>query len=137
MTFLLDTNVLSEPGRRQPHATVVDWLRQQDPEQLFVSVLTLGEIAFGTEARARRDPLAGRRFIEWLGMLRTNYGERVLPVTGEIAESWGRLRARRPLPVIDGLLAATALVHRLTLVTRNVRDFEGLGVRLLDPWLDR
>ncbi len=137
MTFLLDTNVLSEPGRRKPHAAVVDWLRQQDPEQLFVSVLTLGELAFGAEARARRDPVAGRRFTAWLGMLRANYDERVLPVTGEIAESWGRLRARRPLPVIDGLLAATASVHRLTLVTRNVRDFDDLGVRLLDPWLDR
>ena len=137
MTFLLDTNVLSEPGRRKPDAAVVNWLRQHDPEQLFVSVLTLGEIAFGAEARARRDPAAGRRLAAWLGMLRANYADRVLPVTGEIAESWGRLRARRPLPVIDGLLAATALVHRFTVVTRNVRDFEGLGVRLLDPWLNR
>jgi predicted nucleic acid-binding protein len=137
LTFLLDTNVLSEPGRRKPHVAVVDWLRHQDPEQLFVSVLTLGEIAFGVEARARRDPAAGRRFAAWLGTLRTNYGDRALPVTGEIAETWGRLRARRPLPVIDGLLAATALAHRLTLVTRNVRDFDGLGVRLLNPWLDR
>jgi len=136
LSFLLDTNVVSEPRRRKPDATVVAWLRGQDSDLLFVSALTLGEIALGAEARGRRDPVAGRSLSTWLTSIRTAYQDRVLPVTGDVAETWGRLSARRPLPVIDGLLAATALVHRLTLVTRNLRDFDGLGVRLLDPWRD-
>jgi len=134
LSFLLDINVVSEPRRRKPEATVVTWLREQDPDLLFVSALTLGEIALGAEARGRRDPAAGRSLSTWLASIRTTYEDRVLSVTGEVAETWGRLSARRPLPVVDGLLAATALVHRLTLVTRNVRDFDGLGVHLLDPW---
>lgn len=134
MSLLLDTNVVSEPRRRKPDATVVAWLREQESDLLFVSALTLGEIALGAEARGRRDPTAGRSLSAWLASIRTTYEDRVLPITGEVAETWGRLGARRPLPVVDGLLAATALVHRLTLVTRNVRDFDGLGLRLLDPW---
>ena len=134
MTFLLDTNVVSEPRRRKSEPNVVAWLRDQDPDLLFISVLTLGEISRGAETRGRRDPDAGRSLSVWLGTIRSGYADRVLAVTADIAETWGRAGARRPLPVIDGLLAATALVHRLTLVTRNVRDFDGLGVRLLDPW---
>ncbi len=134
MTYLLDTNVVSEPRRRKPEAGVVTWLRAQDPDRLFISALTVGEVAQGAEARGRRDPVAGRNLSAWLASLRAQYGDHVLPVTDDVAETWGRLGAKRPLPVIDGLLAATALVHRLELVTRNVRDFQGLGVRLLDPW---
>lgn len=134
MSFLLDTNVVSEPRRRKPDMAVIAWLREQEADLLFVSVLTLGEIALGVEARGRRDPAAGRSLSAWLESIRTVYSDRVLPVTGDIAATWGRLGAGRPLPVIDGLLAATALVHRMTLVTRNVRDFDGLGIRLLDPW---
>lgn len=134
MSFLLDTNVVSEPHRRKPDEAVVAWLRDQESDLLFVSALTLGEIALGAETRGRRDPAAGRSLSTWLASIRTAYSDRVLPITGDIAETWGRLNARRPLPVIDGLLAATAIVHRLTLVTRNVRDFDGLGVSLLDPW---
>ena len=134
MSFLLDTNVVSEPRRRRPEENVVAWLRGQDPDLLFVSVLTLGEIAQGAETRGRRDPVAGRSLTAWLDAIRSGYADRIVGVTAEVAETWGRLGARRPLPVIDSLLAATALVHRLTLVTRNVRDFDGLGVRLLNPW---
>jgi hypothetical protein len=134
LSFLLDTNVVSEPRRRKPDAGVVAWLREQESDLLFVSALTLGEIALGAEGRGRRDPAVGRSLSTWLASIRTAYSDRVLPITGDIAETWGRLGARRPLPVVDGLLAATAIVHRLTLVTRNVRDFNGLDVRLLDPW---
>lgn len=134
MTYLLDTNVVSEPRRRKPEARVVAWLREQNPDRLFISVLTVGEIAQGAEARGRRDPVAGRSLSAWLASIRAGYGDHVLGITDDIAETWGRLGTRRPLPVVDGLLAATALVHRLELVTRNVRDFHGLGVRLLDPW---
>lgn len=134
MSFLLDTNVVSEPRRHKPSANVISWLREQEPDQLFLSALTLGEIAQGAEARARRDAVAGRSLSMWLTSIRNRYSDRILPVTGDIAETWGRLGARRPLPVIDGLLAATALVHRLTLVTRNVRDFQGLDIPIFDPW---
>ena len=134
MSFLLDTNVVSETRRRRPDSQVVAWLRDQDPDLLFVSALTLGEIAFGAELRGRRDPAAGRSLSAWLSTIRTQYTDRVLPITGDIAETWGRLGGRRPPPVVDGLLAATAVVHRLTLVTRNVRDFQDLGVNLLNPW---
>ncbi|MBI2740084.1 MAG: type II toxin-antitoxin system VapC family toxin [Rhodospirillales bacterium] len=134
MTFLLDTNVVSEPRRRKPDVNVVTWLRGQQSDQLFLSALTLGEIAHGAEIRAKRDAVASRSLATWLTSIRTGYADRVLPITADIAETWGRLGARRPLPVVDGLLAATALVHRLTLVTRNVRDFQGLEIPLLDPW---
>jgi len=134
LTFLLDTNVLSEGARPRPDGRVTVWLREQRPDELFISVLTLGEIAFGAAARTRRDPIAGRRLIAWLASVRTSYGERTLGVTSEIAETWGDLRVRRPLPAVDGLLAATALVHRLTVVTRNERDFADLGIPLLNPW---
>jgi predicted nucleic acid-binding protein len=134
LSLLLDTNVVSEPRRRQPDPAVLAWLRRQHPDELFLSVLTLGEIAKGAESRTRRDPVAGRSLTNWLLTLRTGYADRLLPVTSEIAETWGRLAARRSLPVIDGLVAATAMIHRFTLVTRNIRDFDGLGVPLLDPW---
>lgn len=134
MTFLLDTNVVSEGARPRPDERVIEWLREQRPDHLFISVLTLGEIAFGAASRARRDPMAGRRLTVWLASVRTRYDERTLGVTGEIAEVWGNLRVRRPLPAVDGLLAATALAHGLTVVTRNERDFADLGVPLLNPW---
>jgi predicted nucleic acid-binding protein len=134
LTFLLDTNVLSEGARPRPDGRVTTWLREQKPDELFISVLTLGEIAFGAVARTRRDPIAGRRLSSWLASVRTSYGERTLDVTGEIAETWGNLRVRRPLPAVDGLLAATAMVHGLTIVTRNERDFADLSVPLLNPW---
>jgi predicted nucleic acid-binding protein len=113
---------------------VTTWLKEQEPDELFISVLTLGEIAFGAAARTRRDPIAGVRLSSWLASVRTNYGERTLGVTGEIAETWRNLRVRCPLPAVDGLLAATALVHGLTVVTRNERDLADLDVPLLNPW---
>jgi predicted nucleic acid-binding protein len=134
LTFLLDTNVVSEPRRRRAEGAVVGWLRDQDSEALFISVLTIGEITAGVEMLARRDPVAGGTLRNWFAGIRSGYRERVLPVTEPIVEVWGRLQARRTLPVIDGLLAATALVHALTLVTRNHRDFANLGVPLLNPW---
>ncbi len=134
MTFLLDTNVLSEGARPRPDGRVTAWLRERRPDKLFISVLTLGEIAFGAASRTRRDPTAGRRLSAWLASVRTGYGERTLGITSEIAETWGNLRVRRPLPAVDGLLTTTALVHGLTVVTRNERDFADLGVPLLNPW---
>jgi predicted nucleic acid-binding protein len=134
LTFLLDTNVVSEPRRRKAESAVVGWLRGQDAEALFISVLTVGEITVGVNSLARRDPVAAGRLRSWFAGVRRSYGERVLSVTEPITEAWGRLHALRPLPIIDGLLAATALVHDLTIVTRNERDFADLGVPLLNPW---
>ena len=135
MSYLLDTNVVSELRRRQPDGAVLAWLRRADPAALHLSVLTLGEIVKGAESLARRDPAAGRALHHWLDGLRHHYADRLLGIDGAVAETWGRLSALRPLPVIDGLLAATALVHGLTLVTRNLRDVAGTGAAVVDPWV--
>lgn len=134
MSFLLDTNVISETRRRKPDPAVVGWLRAVPPESLHVSVLTFGEIAKGAALLGARDPAAETALRVWLGGLRAQFGGRALLVDGAVAEEWGRLAAIRPLQVVDGLLAATASVRGLRIVTRNTRDFEGLGVTLVDPW---
>ena len=135
MSYLLDTNVLSELRRKQPKPGVVAWLQARPAQALFLSVLTLGEIRKGIEGlpdATRRQAIA-----DWLEVELPRYFEgRLLPLDAHTADRWGRLmvHAGRPLPAIDGLLAATALQHDLTLVTRNTRDFAGLGLRLLNPW---
>lgn len=134
MKFLLDTNVVSETRRKAPDAKVLAWFRRVDPSAIHLSVLTLGEIARGAENLARRDAIAGRAIREWLDGLLLLYADRVIAIDIEIAETWGRLSAARPLPVIDGLLAATASARGMTLVTRNRRDFSGTGVAVVDPW---
>jgi predicted nucleic acid-binding protein len=132
--FLLDTNVISEGRRKRPNSRVVSWFQRTDPASLHISVLTLGEIANGAARYAKRDQAQAAMLEQWLDATRLNYADRVIAVDAEISETWGRLGARRPLPVIDGLLAATALVHGMTLVTRNVEDIADTGVALLDPW---
>lgn len=134
MSFLLDTNVISEARKRQPAGPVMAWFQQVDGTQLFLSVLVIGEIRQGIERLKSRDTARAERIEKWLEKLRRDYRKRVLPVTDDVAEEWGRLNAARSLPVIDGLLAATASVHGLTLVTRNVVDFDDTGVRVLDPF---
>ncbi len=137
--FLLDTNVLSEFKRRgEPDPRVRDWLRATDPDLLWASVLSFGEIRKGIERLA-----AGKRRTEleaWVEHdLEQWFEERFLQVTKAIAERWGVLSARAldngtPLPNIDGLIAATAIEHDLTLVTRNVKNFTGPGVTTFNPW---
>ena len=137
--FLLDTNVLSEFKRRSdPDPQVSAWLRATDPDLLWASVLSFGEIRKGIERLA-----PGKRRAEleqWLERdLEQWFEERLLPVTQSIAERWGILAALRldkgtPISSIDGLIGATAIEHDLTLVTRNVKDFAGLGVSVLNPW---
>lgn len=134
MKYLLDTNVVSELRRKAPDAKVLTWFRRTDPATLHIGVLTLGEIARGIESLARRDAAAARGLRKWLDGLREHYADRLVAVDAEIAEEWGRLSAARPLPVIDGLLAATASARGMTLVTRNRRDFAGTGVAVVDPW---
>lgn len=138
MSYLIDTNVLSELRRKQPDANVVAWLQQRPRQSFYLSVLTLGEIRKGI-ARLNGPQDASRRtvLIDWLEQeLPTYFLGRMLPIDAPVADRWGRLQsdAGRPLPAIDGLLAATALQHHLTLVTRNVRDFAGLCLDIVDPW---
>ena len=144
MSYLIDTNVLSELRRKQPDAHVIAWFAGRAAQSLFLSVLTLGEIRKGIERlgierqddshadAARRQSLG-----DWLEQeLPTFFLGRLLSVDAGVADRWGRLQALagRPLPAIDSLLAATALHHNLALVTRNVKDFANMGVDLINPW---
>lgn len=135
MEFLIDTNVLSEMRKgARANPGVRDWFSQVDGDRLYVSVLTLGEIRQGIEQIRRRDPTAAQSLQHWLHRLETDNDQHILPITRMIADRWGRLNVPDKLPTIDGLLAATALVHDLTLVTRNVRDVERSGVKRLNPF---
>jgi predicted nucleic acid-binding protein len=134
VSFLLDTNVLSEVRRRSPDPNVSAWLGSVQASELFLSVLVVGEIRHGVERLARRDRTQAEVFEQWLDELVRAYDDRIVPVTTEVADAWGRLNVPDPLPVVDGLMAATALVHGWTLVTRNTHDVAGAGVRVLDPF---
>ena len=139
MSYLIDTNVISELRRKQPDPMVLAWFGARSAQSLFLSVLTLGEIRKGIEALSDSTLDAVRRqaLSDWLEVeLPTFFLGRILNVDAPVSHQWGHLQAqaRRPLPAIDSLLAATALHHSLTLVTRNVRDFEGLGLNLINPW---
>lgn len=135
MGFLIDTNILSElrKGDRADENVRV-WYAGIPETDIHVSVIVLGEIRRGAELLRRRDPVAAASLDSWLDALRIALGHRLLPVSAEAADLWGRLGIPDPLPVADGLLAATALEHDLVLVTRNTRDVERSGVRLLNPF---
>jgi hypothetical protein len=134
VSYLLDTNVVSEFRKRAPNAGASGWIASVRSSQLFLSVLVVGEIKQGIERLATRDPEQAAAIESWRQRLVNGYGDRIVPVSLEIAEAWGHLNAASPLPLVDGLLAATALVHDWTLVTRNVTDVERTGVRLLNPF---
>lgn len=138
MNFLLDTNVVSEWTKPRPDTGIVAWLAEADEDRVFISVVTLAELRHGIErmpAGARRD-----RLDVWLTeQMPARFEARVLPVDAGIADGWGRIMARgqaagRPVGTMDGFIAATAEHHDLTLVTRNVSDFDVLGIRLVNPW---
>ncbi len=134
--FLLDTNVVSEVRkRRRSDANVSNWYAGVDESALFISALTLGEIRRGIElARRRGDAGEAEILEEWLRTITERFSDRILSVDADVADTWGRMSAIRPASVPDALLAATASVHDMTLVTRNVADVEGLGVHVLDPF---
>ncbi|HLH24574.1 MAG TPA: type II toxin-antitoxin system VapC family toxin [Chloroflexota bacterium] len=134
MSFLLDTNVISEARRPQGNTGVKAWLASIPADGLHVSVLVVGEIRRGIERLRRRDPAQAAIYEAWLATLRRDYSDRILPVTVEIAEQWGRLSVPNPVATADGLMAATAIVHDLTLVTRNTDHFARTGVLLLNPF---
>ena len=135
MSFLIDTNIISEV-RKGPRcdAKVAAWYASIDDGELFLSVLVLGEIRKGIELACPRDPAKADTLETWLLAVATAFGERILPVDRAVADQWGRLSRYRSLPTIDGMLAATAIVHRLTLVTRNDADMAGVGAEVLNPF---
>ena len=134
LQYLLDTNILSETRKKQADERVMSFLSDAEPSALFISVLSLGELRKGVALKIRSDADAAKRLGAWVDGLEFSFGERILGIDAAIARQWGELSAQRSRPVVDTLLAATALVHKLTLVTRNISDVHDLGVKLLDPW---
>lgn len=136
MTYLLDTNVLSEARKPRGDRGVKRWIKTVPGRDLYLSVLVVGEIRQGIERLRRRDPNQADVFEAWLRRIREEYAERILEVSAEVAEEWGRMNVPDPLPAVDSLLAATAKTHGLTLVTRNTVDLRRTGARLLNPFAD-
>ncbi len=137
MSYLIDTNVLSELRRREPNQGVIEWFEQRPATTLYLSVLTLGEIRKGIDSLVNDDRQL--KLLDWLEVeLPQFFSGRILPVDVEVADRWGRLNAQmaRPIPAIDSLLAATAFTHGLKLVTRNVRDFNYPELDVINPWRD-
>ena len=135
MTWLVDTNIISEVRKgARCHLAVAAWWSGVEDRDLFLSTLTIGEIRRGVEAVRTRDPDKARALEAWLQAILKAFGPRILGIDAAVAESWGRISAIRSVPVVDALLAATASVHGLVLVTRNATDVAGLGVRVLNPF---
>ena len=135
MRFLLDTNVVAELRKgSRAHASVRSWFAGLESEDIVLSVLTVGEIRRGIDSVRRRDDASARALDRWLRRLVAEHADRILPVDLATAEEWGRLNVPNPVPVIDGLLAATAKVHGLTLATRNVKDVARTGVEFVNPF---
>ena len=134
MAFLLDTNVIAEVRKPSGDRNVRAWFASVSGDELYLSVLVLGEIRQGIERLRPRDPAQAGVFETWLSTISGDYSDRVIPVSADVAQQWGRLNVPDSLPVIDGLMAATAKVHGLTFVTRNTRHVERAGVSLLNPF---
>ena len=135
MSFVLDTNVVSEARKgSRANAGVMRWLSSVEADDLYVSVLVIGEIRQGIEVLRGRDPVQASHLETWLSGLRRHYADRILPIDLETAEEWGRINAPDPISSRDGLMAATAKVRGMTFVTRNTADGERTGVELLNPF---
>jgi predicted nucleic acid-binding protein len=132
--YLIDTNVISEGRRKRPDPRVMAFMRLLEGRDAFISVLALGELRKGLELTRRRDRRAAARLERWVDGVATEYADRTLSVDRDVAEVWGRLEAVRPRSTVDALIAATALVHGLCVVTRNVDDFADIEVPLINPW---
>jgi hypothetical protein len=134
MPYLLDTNIVSELRKTHPDRSVARWYATLPDNALFLSVLVIGEIHQGIKRLRRRDHDQASALDDWLETLKSTYADRIIPVTTDVAEEWGRLNVPDPLPLVDGLMAATALVHGWTLATRNTKHVERTGVQLVNPF---
>jgi predicted nucleic acid-binding protein len=135
MNYLIDTNIISEVRKgKRCDPNVASWYEKIEDASLYLSVLVIGEIRRGIERIRPKDNTRANAIENWLVAVDKAFGERILPVDLAVANEWGRLNASRPLPVIDGLLAATAKIHRMTLVTRNTADIADLDVHILNPF---
>jgi toxin FitB len=135
VTYLLDTNVISEVSKgEQGDANVKTWYESMEPDRLCISVLVVGEIRAGVEKLRLSQPERAAAFDRQLVLVIDLFADRIIGIDRRIAEQWGRINARQRRPAVDGLLAATALVHRLTVVTRNARDFASTGAEVLNPF---
>lgn len=132
--YHLDTNVLSETRRKQADERVISFLSAAEPSALYISVLTLGELRKGVALKHRSDPDAAGKIAAWVDGLEFSFGDRILGIEAATARLWGELSAERPRTVVDILLAATAIVHELTFVTRNTIDVQDIKLKVLDPW---
>lgn len=130
--YLVDTNVISEARRGTTEA--LRWLRSVDPDLIHLSVITLGEVMRGIALKQRSDPRSASHLAEWLRKLRHDHADHILPISDQIAVEWGRIAALRPRGDANGLIAATAVVHELIVVTRYVADFEDAVPAIINPW---
>jgi len=137
VAYLLDTNVVSELRKVRRDPNVAAWYERAAGADAYLSVLVIGELRQGVERLRVRDPVQAGTLGHWLDVLTIGYGDRILPVTKDVAQEWGRLNALpQPLPVVDGLIGATAKVHRLTVATRHVDHFARAGVAVVNPFAD-
>jgi predicted nucleic acid-binding protein len=134
MSFLLDTNVVSELRKAKPAGSVRSWVSSVRDTELYLSVLVVGELRQGIELLRRRDENRAASLDNWLSSIEHAYRERILPVSVQVAKEWGKINVPNRMPAIDGLLAATAKVHGLTLVTRNTGDVRRTGIAVLNPF---
>ena len=135
MNYLIDTNIISEVRKGERcDPNVSSWYASIDDQGLYLSVLVIGEIRKGIEIVRARDPSRAQVIEKWLATVIAAFGDRILPIDEPIAEEWGRMNAKRSVPTIDGLLAATAIIHNMILVTRNTSDVDDLGAQVLDPF---
>lgn len=132
--YLLDTNVISEIRKSRPNPLVQEFLSQTRPARVFISVLTFGELRRGAEKPRSKDPAWADELHQWVDSIESTYESRILPVDLRIARIWGELTIARSRPIIDTLIAATAIAHELALVTRNVIDVREIPVRVINPW---
>lgn len=132
--YLLDTNVLSETRKSHMDPNVADFLGELDSLSLYLSALTIGEFQRGIEIKRRDDPDAADRIADWVGQAERNFADRILPIDDRVAKIWGTLSADRTRPVVDTMIAATAIAHDLVLVTRNIKDVKGIDMMVVDPW---
>jgi hypothetical protein len=134
LEYLLDTNVLSETRKKRADAGVIAFLQAAEASSFYISVLTLGELRKGVAKKMREDEYEAKRLADWVDGLEYSFADRILGIDAATARLWGDWSSERPRPVVDTLLASTAVLRGLTLVTRNIRDVRGLPVKLLNPW---